>query len=102
MIYSSVVNIKQILGTLLFNKRFKRNILLYLLCLHIPDVDCFDADIDNILKAPSVKGSHQYTQWIRKLWTETTKVFNQEARRFFTTCRTFLSVCKHAIIFHFH
>jgi hypothetical protein len=41
---------------------------------------------------PPNKGSDQYTQWISGLWRETAKIFDQEARRFFATCRGYLDV----------
>ncbi|XP_052100653.1 antiviral innate immune response receptor RIG-I-like isoform X2 [Mytilus californianus] len=62
--------------------------------------DGLGADKDKILKAPPVKGSDQYTQWISNLWRQTAKVFNQEARRFFTTCRTYLDLYNRALIIY--
>ncbi|XP_071167740.1 ATP-dependent RNA helicase DHX58-like isoform X2 [Mytilus edulis] len=64
------------------------------------DADGLGADKDKILKAPPVKGSDQYTQWISNLWRQTAKVFNQEARRFFTTCRTYLDLYNRALIIY--
>jgi len=65
--------------------------------IFIPDAEWIP-DKDSVLKAPPNKGSDQYTQWISGLWRETAKIFNQEARRFFSTCRGYLDVGSVVII----
>lgn len=61
--------------------------------------DCIP-DKDKVLKAPPNKGTDQYTQWISKLWRECAKIFNQEARRFFTTCRSYLDLYNRGLIIY--
>ncbi|XP_069140707.1 ATP-dependent RNA helicase DHX58-like [Argopecten irradians] len=53
------------------------------------------------LRAPARRGDDPYTQWLSRLWNETAKVFDQAARRFFTTCRNYLDLYnKSLIIYH--
>ena len=47
---------------------------------------------EKLLRPPAEKGSAQYTQWLSKLWKETAKLRNQEARRFLNPCRAHLEV----------
>ena len=49
-------------------------------------------DENKVTKPPTQKGSEQYTQWVSELRRETAKVRDQEARRFFLTCRNYLDV----------
>jgi hypothetical protein len=57
----------------------------------IPDASSLP-DNGGILKGPADKGSDPYVQWISRLWRETAKINNQDARRYFETCRLYLEV----------
>ncbi|XP_060069486.1 antiviral innate immune response receptor RIG-I-like [Ylistrum balloti] len=58
-------------------------------------------DVASTLRAPAGRGTDPYTQWLSRLWKETAKVFDQSARRFFTTCRNYLDLYnKSLIIYH--
>ena len=57
----------------------------------IPDAS-FLPDNGGILKGPDDKGSDPYIQWVSRLWRETAKINNQDARRYFETCRLYLEV----------
>jgi hypothetical protein len=57
----------------------------------IPDASLLP-DNGGILKGPADKGSDPYIQWISRLWRETAKINNQDARRYFETCRLYLEV----------
>ncbi|XP_071167748.1 ATP-dependent RNA helicase DHX58-like isoform X2 [Mytilus edulis] len=54
----------------------------------------------SILKGPTEKGAEPYTQWISKLWRETAKLNNSDARRYFTTCRQYLDVYNKVLIIY--
>ncbi|KAL5021809.1 hypothetical protein ScPMuIL_000964 [Solemya velum] len=53
-----------------------------------------------VTKAPSNKGSEQYTQWISVLWKESAKIRDQETRRFFMSCRNHLDWYNNALIIY--
>ncbi|KAJ8317224.1 hypothetical protein KUTeg_005128 [Tegillarca granosa] len=53
---------------------------------------------DEVLKPPSERGADQYTQWISGLWKETAKIDDQNARRFFVTCRNYLDIFNKSLI----
>lgn len=57
----------------------------------IPDASSLP-DNGGILKGPADKGSDPYVQWVSRLWRETAKINNQDARRYFETCRLYLEV----------
>lgn len=57
----------------------------------VPDASLLP-DNGGILKGPADKGSDPYIQWISRLWKETAKINNQDARRYFETCRLYLEV----------
>nr|WBR62860.1 RIG-I like receptor 1 [Azumapecten farreri] len=53
-----------------------------------------------ILRAPAKRGADPYTQWLSRLWKETAKVYDQDARRFFTTCRNYLDLYNKSLIIY--
>ena len=55
----------------------------------IPDASSLPNN-GGILKGLADKGSDPYVQWISRLWMETAN--NQDARRYFETCRLYLEV----------
>lgn len=57
-------------------------------------------DKGGILKGPADKGSDPYTQWISKHWRETAKLNDQNARRFFETCRRYLDLYNKVLIIY--
>ena len=57
-------------------------------------------DNGGILKGPADKGSDPYVQWISRLWRETAKINNQDARRYFETCRLYLELYNKALIIY--
>jgi len=47
---------------------------------------------EGALKAPAEKGNAAYTQWLRKLWKETAKLSDLNARKFIDPIREHLEV----------
>lgn len=62
----------------------------------IPEATKFES----ALKAPAQKGTPQYTQWVSKLWKETAKLKNSDARRFLNPCRAHLEHYNKALIIY--
>ncbi|XP_033757113.1 probable ATP-dependent RNA helicase DDX58 [Pecten maximus] len=57
-------------------------------------------DVQATLRAPAERGTDPYTQWLSRLWKETAKVYDQAARRFFTTCRNYLDLYNKSLIIY--
>ena len=47
---------------------------------------------EGALKAPAEKGNAAYTQWVSKLWKETAKLSDSNARKFINPIRAHLEV----------
>ncbi|OWF42873.1 probable ATP-dependent RNA helicase DDX58 [Mizuhopecten yessoensis] len=57
-------------------------------------------DVQATLRVPAGRGTDPYTQWLSRLWKETAKVYDQAARRFFTTCRNYLDLYNKSLIIY--